>query len=55
MRAGDALSRKSVAHADGASNRPVQWYFDNLLPAGALRTVIAREADSDNFQQYLGL
>ena len=27
-----------------ASSRPVQWYFDNLLPEEALRTVIAKDA-----------
>lgn len=39
------LPRTSRLHADGASNRPVQWYFDNLLPEEALRTVIAKEAE----------
>ena len=39
------LSRAQILHRDGASNRPVQWYFDNLLPEEALRTVIAKEAD----------
>lgn len=29
---------------DGASLRPVQWYFDNLLPEEALRQVVAAEA-----------
>lgn len=40
-----ALPRAAGLHADGASNRPVQWYFDNLLPEETLRTVIAKEAD----------
>jgi serine/threonine-protein kinase HipA len=31
-------------HRDGASNRPVQWYFDNLVPEEAMRTVLAKEA-----------
>ena len=39
-----ALRRESLVHVDGASDRPVQWYFDNLLPEEALRTVIAKEA-----------
>ncbi len=39
-----ALSRSAGAHIDGASNRPVQWYFDNLLPEEALRTALAKEA-----------
>jgi serine/threonine-protein kinase HipA len=38
------LSREKRDHADGASSRPVQWYFDNLLPEEALRTVIAKDA-----------
>jgi serine/threonine-protein kinase HipA len=39
-----ALSREQRLHADGGSNRPVQWYFDNLLPEEAMRTVLAKEA-----------
>lgn len=37
---------------DGATRRPVQWFFDNLLPEEALRTRLAREAhvaDADAF------
>ncbi|RXZ36811.1 type II toxin-antitoxin system HipA family toxin [Oxalobacteraceae bacterium CAVE-383] len=37
--------RTQLSHVDGASLRPVQWYFDNLLPEEALRTVLAKEAD----------
>jgi len=33
-----------AVHTDGASKRPVQWYFDNLLPEG-LRGVIAKESN----------
>jgi serine/threonine-protein kinase HipA len=47
-----ALPRSRPSHLDGASLRPVQWYFDNLLPEEALRTVLAREArvhDEDAF------
>jgi serine/threonine-protein kinase HipA len=40
-----ALRREQRMHVDGASSRPVQWYFDNLLPEEALRTTLAREAD----------
>jgi len=39
-----ALPRSQLMHADGASSRPVQWYFDNLLPEENLRVVLAREA-----------
>ncbi len=40
-----ALARAQPCHTDGASQRPVQWYFDNLLPEEALRTILAKEAD----------
>lgn len=49
-----ALPRSGGRHADGASNRPVQWYFDNLLPEEALRAVIAKEADL-NAEDAFGL
>lgn len=39
-----SLSRATQHHADGASNRPVQWYFDNLLPEEALRATLAKDA-----------
>ncbi len=29
---------------DGATTRPVQWYFDNLLPEEGARTLLARDA-----------
>ncbi|MBS0611566.1 MAG: HipA domain-containing protein [Proteobacteria bacterium] len=32
---------------DGASRRPVQWYFDNLLPEEGQRTLLARDAGLD--------
>lgn len=38
------LAREQGFHIDGASDRPVQWYFDNLLPEEALRGVLAAEA-----------
>jgi serine/threonine-protein kinase HipA len=41
-----ALPRKRPLIQDGASLRPVQWYFDNLLPEDQLRALIAREADA---------
>lgn len=41
------LTREIGVHVDGASNRPVQWYFDNLLPEEKLRTVIAKETEID--------
>ena len=39
-----ALPRSQLLHTDGASSRPVQWYFDNLLPEENLRDVLAKEA-----------
>jgi len=39
-----ALSRMQLLHQDGATNRPVQWYFDNLLPEENMRTILAGEA-----------
>jgi serine/threonine-protein kinase HipA len=32
---------------DGASKRPVQWYFDNLLPEETQRTLLAKDAKVD--------
>ncbi|SAL21162.1 HipA N-terminal domain-containing protein [Caballeronia humi] len=29
---------------DGSTRRPVQWYFDNLLPEEGQRTLLARDA-----------
>lgn len=37
-----ALPRSQALHADGATHRPVQWYFDNLLPEDSLREIIAK-------------
>jgi serine/threonine-protein kinase HipA len=55
-----ALPRAKLRHADGGTERPVQWYFDNLLPEELLRQAIAKEAgikdDEDAFAllEYLG-
>ncbi len=40
-----ALPRSRQKHADGGSHRPVQWYFDNLLPEERLREAVAQEAN----------
>lgn len=53
------LPRTQLRHADGGTNRPVQWYFDNLLPEELLREAISKEADikgEDAFAllEYLG-
>ena len=54
-----ALPRQEAPRVDGASDRPVQWYFDNLLPEEGLRTVYAREAkllaeDAFGLLEYFG-
>jgi len=53
------LSRKQLRHTDGGSMRPVQWYFDNLLPEELLRETVTKEAglkgdDAFALLQYLG-
>jgi len=53
------LPRTSMTHADGGTLRPVQWFFDNLLPEELLRQAISKEAgiqgeDAFALLQYLG-
>lgn len=54
------LQRGQLLHRDGATTRPVQWYFDNLLPEEKLRELIAADArlrDKDDafaLLEYLG-
>lgn len=56
-----ALPRSQLFHQDGATMRPVQWYFDNLLPEEKLREQIALDAslrDKDDafaLLEYLGV
>lgn len=33
-----------MRHVDGGTLRPVQWYFDNLLPEERLRETVSKEA-----------
>ena len=42
-----ALPRAAGGIVDGASLRPVQWFFDNLLPEDAARVLLARDAGID--------
>jgi serine/threonine-protein kinase HipA len=55
-----ALPRSQLRHVDGSSLRPVQWFFDNLLPEEELRTLVAKDAgirDKDDafaLLEYLG-
>lgn len=53
------LPRKTLHHADGGTLRPVQWFFDNLLPEELLRQAVSKEAgiqgeDAFALLQYLG-
>ncbi|CAB3761723.1 Serine/threonine-protein kinase toxin HipA [Paraburkholderia humisilvae] len=38
------LPLQNAALHDGASTRPVQWYFDNLLPEESVRALLAADA-----------
>jgi serine/threonine-protein kinase HipA len=53
------LTRSQILHADGGTDRPVQWYFDNLLPEEEQRDTLAKEAkinreDAFGLLEYLG-
>lgn len=53
------LPRTQRSHTDGSTRRPVQWYFDNLLPEELLRQAVSREAgiqgdDAFALLEYLG-
>ena len=53
------LPRAQGMHVDGGTIRPVQWYFDNLLPEEHLRQAIFKEAgikgeDAFALLEYLG-
>lgn len=39
-----ALPRSAVEIVDGGSQRPVQWFFDNLLPEEDARQLLAQDA-----------
>lgn len=46
------LPRSEGSIVDGASRRPVQWFFDNLLPEDKTRDVLAREAQVDGSDAF---
>jgi serine/threonine-protein kinase HipA len=53
------LARSDLVHVDGGTDRPVQWYFDNLLPEEEQRDAVAKEAkingeDAFGLLEYLG-
>lgn len=54
-----ALPLHTALQRDGATQRPVQWFFDNLLPEETLRAVISQEegiqtADAFGLLERLG-
>lgn len=42
-----AFPLQAEPFVDGSSKRPVQWFFDNLLPEERMRIILAREAKVD--------
>jgi serine/threonine-protein kinase HipA len=50
-----ALPRSQPEHLDGGTRRPVQWYFDNLLPEEGLRLAVAKEAGIKDAQDAFAL
>lgn len=50
-----ALPRSQLLHRDGGTLRPVQWYFDNLLPEEKLRELIAADAHLRNHDDAFAL
>jgi serine/threonine-protein kinase HipA len=53
------ISRAAGSIVDGSTLRPVQWFFDNLLPEDRMRTAIAAkakiaEADAFALLEYMG-
>jgi serine/threonine-protein kinase HipA len=53
------LRRADGVITDGSTHRPVQWFFDNLLPEETMRTAVAKdakidEADAFGLLTYLG-
>ena len=54
-----ALARRKPSHVDLGTQRPVQWYFDNLLPEETLREALLKESgikgdDAFALLEYLG-
>ncbi|MBS0420008.1 MAG: HipA domain-containing protein [Proteobacteria bacterium] len=54
-----ALPRSKLHFEDGGSERPIQWYFDNLLPEEQMREVVSKQAnikgdDAFALLEYLG-
>lgn len=47
-----ALPRVQIAIKDGSSKRPVQWFFDNLLPEEGARQLLAKDAKVDGADAF---
>lgn len=47
-----ALPRERGEIVDGGSDRPVQWFFDNLLPEEGARTLMAQDAAVDTANAF---
>lgn len=49
---GPGLPRDAGTITDGGSDRPVQWFFDNLLPEEAMRIAVAKTAAIDQADAF---
>lgn len=47
-----ALPRSAGSFTDGSTLRPVQWFFDNLLPEEGMRSAIAKDAKIDQADAF---
>lgn len=47
-----ALPMQIESIVDSGSNRPVQWYFDNLLPEEGVRVLLAKDAKVDDADAF---
>lgn len=47
-----ALPRSAGRIEDGSSKRPIQWFFDNLLPEEGARTLLAADAHIDEADAF---
>lgn len=47
-----ALPAYKKVLVDGSSHRPVQWFFDNLLPEEGARYLLAKDADVDQADAF---
>ncbi|MBV5346875.1 HipA domain-containing protein [bacterium] len=50
-----SIPRSKLRHDDGGTMRPVQWYFDNLLPEELLRKAVAKDAGIKDHEDAFAL